>query len=150
MCSCISLGLRCFTLELLFPVLTKRQGDVLVSTEEPIGLICHQDREWRVFKNPKDAHTLWILKRLLGHAADGLELFCSLFLSASLPLSSSSFLQSCPHELPLQLTPTCTQTCLNYHHRVVFCLLFYQLLNRALSTLNTRKRRPSSVHGGGF
>lgn len=53
MCSCISLWLRCFTLELLFPVLTKRQGDVLVPTEEPIALICHQDGEWRVLKNKK-------------------------------------------------------------------------------------------------
>lgn len=120
---------------------------MLVSTEEPIALIRHQDGEWRVLKNKKTrapfgfSSVCWAAQQTAwSYCAASIACFLSVSLSLSfllLPVVST-------RAYTLQLTPTRTQTCLNYHHCVVFCLLSYQLLNRpSLLCLNTHKRRPS-------
>lgn len=149
-------SLTCFTLEMLVPGLSKQGwcvclhgGCRLVSSA--IGM-----ESGKFLKTKRRAHPL-DFQAFAGSRGrrPGVLLQPPSLVSLSVSLSLSFLLLLLPvvstQAYPLQLTPTCTQTCLNNHHRVRFCLLFYQLLNQVLSTLPEHTWTPScTVHGGEF
>lgn len=121
---------------MLSPVLSKHQCDLIVTTGDADRSHLEDSGEFK--KSKRRTHPLDFQRfagpgsrrpRVVSQSPSLVSLSVRLLLL--LPVVSAQ-------AIPLQLTPTCAQTCLNYHHHIIFCLLFYQLLKQALSTLPER------------